>query len=123
MTNAQDNMKMVKEFTANGYESARQLGDINLRALEVLFEKQMDAFGLLLDTSVKQMEAVTEVKDAKSLVGVQSELAKEFGETLMGKSREAMESAGETREEYRNWYENSVSSFTSKVEEAAKKSA
>lgn len=121
MNTAQDNVKLVKDFTAQGYESARKLGEINLQAMETFFEKQMDAVNLWLDAGVRQMELLADTKDVKTLATAQAELTKEFGETLMAKGRESLEAANKTRDAYRAWYETSVTTFTGKVEAATAK--
>jgi hypothetical protein len=119
MNNAKENLEMVKAAGTAGFESIRTLGELNLRTWEKLVEKQMDTFGLFIDTGIKQLSLSTEITDAKDLVNTQVELAKAFGESLAAKGRETVEIANSVRDEYQGWLEDGVK----KLNETAKTAA
>ena len=122
MYTTKDSVEMMKEAVGEGYDSARQLGELNLRTWNRIVEKQMDVFGLWMDTAAKQIELASTVSDYKAFAGAQVELAREVAETLVEKGRESMQAAGESREEYRSWLEVSVNKATAKWNKAAQQS-
>lgn len=123
MNTAKENLEYVKGLSANGYELSRQLGELNVRTAETLFAKQMEAFSLWMDGSIKQVELVSSSRDYKTLWSEQTEAAKELGESLVAKGREAFEAAGDARDEYRTWYKDSVEKLSAKPAAAPKKAA
>ena len=111
MNTPKENLEMMKDMASDGYESVRQLGDINLRTWNNMFEKQIDMFDTLLETGIKQIELSTAAKDPKEYLGSQVALTKDIGEKLIASGREAVSSGGEAQGEYRAWYEKSAQSM------------
>lgn len=112
MNTPKENFEMLKEVAGNGYEAARQLGDINLRTWNNLLEKQLDMFGVWVDAGVKQVELTSTAKDYKDYLGSQATLTQELAEKLIAGGREAISTGTEAQGEYRAWYEKSVQSMT-----------
>ena len=77
----------------------------------------MDAFSLCVDTSVEQLNLATETSDPHTVINGQAELAKQLSETLTEKGKEAQKLATEVGNDYRLWFENSMSSFNAKAED------
>jgi phasin family protein len=123
MTTAKENLNNMKDFGTSGYESMRTLGELNLRTFEQMAEKQMETFGLLIDTGIAQLKMVAEAKDAAGMINGQVQLAQTLSQTLASKSSETMELASKAGEAYRTWLEQGVSNFSGKVEAASRKSA
>jgi phasin family protein len=123
MTNAQDNLNLFKEMSISGFETLRSLGALNLQTWEKFADRQMDAVNLLVEAGTQEIKLVSETKDVNALVNGQVELAKQFGETLMSKSRENLDVVAEVQEEYRTWFENGVNAISSKAAESVGKSA
>lgn len=119
MNTAKENLEFVKTLSENSYEASRQLSAINMRTAENLFAQQMEAFGLWMGSSIKQVELVANARDYQSLLSNQTDVAKAFSESLKTTGQNAMEVAGEAREEYRAWYKGSVETFSHKAEEAS----
>ncbi|AKH20697.1 phasin family protein [Sedimenticola thiotaurini] len=119
MKDPKANLELFKEFGINGYESMRSLAEINLRTWEQLLEKQMNAFGLLVDTGIEQLSVSSKTSDPKELLSSQIALSKTFGESLAGSSRDAVNLATQASNEYRSWLESGISTFNSKVKAAA----
>jgi hypothetical protein len=123
MNTPKENVEMLKEMASDGYEAARQLGDINLRTWSNLIEKQIDMFGIWLEAGAKQIELGTTAKDPKEYLGSQAALTREFGEKLIAGGRDVVSSGSETQSEYRAWYEKSVQTMTSNWNTVTKKSS
>lgn len=123
MIDAKENLEILKDLSATGYESIRALNELNLRAWEKLANRQLDAFTLLLNTSAQLIKLTAETKDVTALINGEVELAKQFGETIAAKGREDLAVVTELRDEYSAWVESGVSTFTAKANEVAKKAA
>ncbi|MCW8904970.1 phasin family protein [Sedimenticola sp.] len=119
MKDPKANLELIKEFGINGYENIRTLAEINLRTWEQLIEKQMDTFGLLVDTGIEQLSVTSKSSDPKELFNSQIALSKSLSENLAGKGRDAVNLATQAGNEYRSWLENGINTFNSKVTAAA----
>jgi hypothetical protein len=113
MSTPAENLERMKEMASDGYESARQLGDINLRTWNNFAEKQMGMFHAWLDFGVRQSELSTAAKDPKAYLASQVALTRDMAEKMMASGRDAVSSGGEVQGEYRDWYEKSVQSMVS----------
>lgn len=114
------NLEVMKEFGVAGFEAARSLGELNLRTWEKLVEKQTETFGLFVDAGIEMVKATTEVKEVKELVNAEMAVAKQFGENLVVKGREALQVTNDARDDYRSWAEQGVEIFTKQVSKSAK---
>lgn len=119
MKTAQENLELVEDFSTFGYDGMRALAQLNLKTWEQLVEKQMETFGLFMGASAKQLNLVSEAKDAKALTEAQVELARELGETLVAKGRETLELTSTVSDEYRSFFENRLETFKDKAGKAA----
>jgi len=111
MNTPAENLEMMKEMASDGYESARQLGDINLRTWNNLLEKQIGMFDAWLEAGAKQIELSTAAKDPEEYLGSQVALTRDIGEKMVASLRDAVSTGGEAQGEYRAWYEKSVQSM------------
>lgn len=123
MKSAKENLQLVEDFSTFGYEGVRALAQLNLQTWEKLLEKQMDTFGLLLNTGIKQLNMAGEIKDAKGMTEAQVELTREFGESLVSKGRETLELTSEVGDEYRSFFETRIETFKEKAAKAAEQAA
>ena len=123
MTTPAENLEMMKEMATDGYESARQLGDINLRTWNSMLEKQIGMFDIWFDIGVKQIELSTAAKDPKEYLGSQVALTRDMGEKLIAGGRDTVSSGGEAQGEYRAWYEKSVQTMTGHWNKVGKQSS
>lgn len=114
------NLEVMKEFGVAGFEAARSLGELNLRTWEKLVEKQSETFGLFANAGVELVKATTEAKEIKELVTAEMAVAKQFGENLVAKSREAVQLTNEARDDYRSWAEQGVEAFSKQVNNSVK---
>jgi phasin family protein len=118
MTSAKESFELFNEMSSKGYEAARQLGEINLRTMEQLVGRQMDAVALIMESGLQQVKMVSEAKGYNELVKGQVELAKGLGERVLEESRNNMKLASDTRDEYRAWLETGMDAMREKMGEA-----
>ena len=111
MNTPAENLEMIKKMASDGYESARQLGDINLRTWNNFSEKQLGMFDIWLEVGARQIELSTAAKDPKEYLRSQLALSQNIGEKMMSSLRDAVSTGGEVQGEYRAWYEKSVQSM------------
>ncbi|MCW8943999.1 MAG: phasin family protein [Sedimenticola sp.] len=114
------NLEAMKEIGVAGFEAARSLGELNLRTWEKLVENQTAVFGLFVDAGIELVKSTAEQKDIKELVNIEMNVAKQFGENLVVKSREALQVANDARDDYRSWAEQGVETFTKQVNSSVK---
>lgn len=117
MSNTTESLEMLKDLGTTGFENVRALGELNLRTWEKLIEQQMEGFGLWINTGIEQVKLITETSDYADLVKGQTELSKQFGESLNETGRQVMAFSSEAGDEYRAWFENGVNKLTGKVNE------
>jgi phasin family protein len=118
MTSAKESFELFNEMSSKGYEAARQLGEINLRTMEQLVGRQMDAVALIMESGLQQVKMVSEAKGYNELVKGQVDLAKGLGERVLEESRNNMKLASDTRDEYRAWLETGMDAMREKMGEA-----
>ena len=111
MNTPAENLELMKEMASDGYESARQLGDINLRAWNNLLEKQTGMFDIWLEAGTRQIELSTTAKDPKEYLRSQLALNQDIAEKMMASLRDAVSTGEEVQGEYAAWFEKSVQSM------------
>jgi phasin family protein len=115
MTTAKESIEMMNELSSKGYEAAQSLGEINLRTMERLLARQMDAFNIWMDSGLRQVKMVTEAKGPSDLVKGQIELVRELSERVLAEGRENVKLATDTRNEYRTWFEQGMQMVNEKM--------
>ena len=123
MNTPTENLEMMKKMACDGYESARQFGDINLRVWNNMAEKQLGMFDIWLEIGAKQIELSAAAKDPKEYLGSQVALTQDIGEKMMASLRDTVSSGGEAQGEYRAWYEKSVQSMAGNWNMVSKQSS
>ena len=107
----EDYSNLIDDATEAGlsaYEAAKELGEANVRALQRLFEVQLDAVNLVVDGSVKQVELLGEAKGYQELLVEQSSLAKEYGGKLFRNAQQAVEVLADAQTALKGWAEESL---------------
>jgi hypothetical protein len=115
MTTAKESIEMFNDLGSKGYESAQALGEINLRTLEKMVSRQMDAMGMFMEAGLRQVTMAAEAKGYSDLVKGQIALTKELGERVMDESRQNVQLATATRDEYRAWFEKGMETLNEKM--------
>lgn len=104
-----DTMKTLNELTNNGVERMTALGELNMKMAERMANRQMDLFGHWMEQGSKLMRAATEARGYSDLYKAQVDLTKEATEQMMAESKASLQFASEARDEYRAWYETTLS--------------
>lgn len=120
MTTTQANLDMINELGTKGYESIRELGEINLRNWERMVARQMDAVSMMMESGLRQAKVASEAKGYNDLVKSQVDFAKELGQRMVDETRQNLQLAGEARDEYRTWFEKGVAGVKDRMAQATK---
>jgi TPR repeat protein len=123
MNSAKENLDLYKKAVEQGYANAVELGDLQLRSFKGLVEQQLELFGLMVDTQVKQAELLGQVKDYPEYLNEQARIGRELAEGLAVKSRAGVELAGNASAEYRAWMEKSLHAAGESWQKAAESQA
>jgi hypothetical protein len=106
---------MLGDLSSKGYEAAKSLGEINLRIMEKMMTRQLDTFNMVATGGLRNLKMITEAKGPNDMLRSQLDLAREFSESMLNESREAVKLATDTRDEYRAWFEQGVQVISEKM--------
>ena len=123
MNNAKETVEMMNDLGSKGYESLRQLGELQMTTWNKLMEKQMEAFNTVVDNAVAQISLANDAKDVQDVVRGQVDLNRKLAEEMVEKTRESAELVQAAGEEYRAWAEEAVKEVTEQVTKAAEQAA
>ena len=118
-----DYLKNIETFNTAAIESAKRLGDINMRALEKLVERHIEATADCLEGGVKQLKLMGESKDIQAAVKEQARLNAELNEKLVDHAKKATEVLGEVKDELTNWAQDGMKAVGAPLGNGAKKAA
>jgi len=110
MKTVNESLEMMNEMGAKGYETARELGEINLRAMESVVQRQMDSVGAMMEMGMRQFTAMSEAKGYNDVIKGQVALTRDMGEKVMEMARDNVRLANDTRDQYRAWFERGMES-------------
>lgn len=116
--NATESFNAVKDITAKGMDRVSSLGQLNLRIFERLAARQVDAMNLAVEQGIRLTQITTEAKDINEFFKVQAEAVKDFNEVLVSESKVNLQLAGQTRDDYRVWFEKSLSDISADFRKA-----
>jgi len=123
MYKPQETVEMMNELGTKGYNSLRQLGEMQMAAWNGLMEKQLQAFNVAVDSAVAQVQLVAEGKEPQELVQAQVELNRKLAEEMMAKTRESFELVQKAGEDVRGWAEEAVKQASAEAEKVSEKVA
>ena len=86
------------EMAQGAFEAMRKLGEINMRAGERLFQKQLDLTNTMLAAGAQGMEGMGKAKGYQELVTTQAKLAQDYGQECLKSYRDAVEVLTEARD-------------------------
>ncbi len=118
MNNAKQNVAMIEKMSRQGFEHMQQLGEINLHAMEQLMGNQMNTLQMFMENGLRQANLASEAKGFSELIQGNMEMTKELTEGVMNVGRQNVKLAGDTRDEYRNWFEKGVKEMTQNMSNA-----
>jgi phasin family protein len=100
-----------------GMERLNQLAELNMKVIETITSRQMEAMNFMMEQSKRQMKLATEAKGYSELVKGQVELAKEISERMMEETKANMQMAAEVRDGYRAFVREGMNEVSEKVRE------
>jgi hypothetical protein len=109
----------VNELNSKGIERLTSLGEINLRYLESVTTRQVDAFNLYLEHGVRLLKLATESKGYNDFFKGQVEATKDLSEHVAAESKTYLQLAGEARDDYRAWFEKSLAEVSADLRKGA----
>lgn len=95
-------------FTNSALNSAKELGEINTKAIKKLSEQQFDLISRCLDTGVKQLNLLSEAKGYKELLVGQTKLATEYNEKVLDTVRKTTQIFSEAKDEMAAWIDKNI---------------
>jgi phasin family protein len=95
-------------FTNSALKLAKELGEINTKAIKKLSEQQFDLISRCLDTAVKQLNLLNEVKGYKELLTAQTKLATEYNEKVLDTVRKTTQIFSEAKDEMAAWIDKNI---------------
>jgi len=104
-----DTMSTLNELTETGLARMTALGELNMKVGERMASRQMDLMGRCMEQSAKLMRAATEARGYGDLYKAQADLARDVSEQMMAESKANLQIATEARDQYRAWYEDTLS--------------
>lgn len=110
--NTTDTMKTVNELTNKNFERMTSLGELNVRVFEKMAARQMDALGIYMDHTMRMMKLATESKGYNDFFKGQVEAAKDLSERVIVEGKGVMQLANDSRDDYRAWFEKSLSEIS-----------
>ena len=110
--NTTDTMKTVNELTNKNFERMTSLGELNVRVFEKMAARQMDALGIYMDHTMRMMKLATESKGYNDFFKGQVEAAKDLSERVIVEGKGVMQLANDSRDDYRTWFEKSLSEIS-----------
>ena len=86
-----DILKNIETFNKAAIDSAKRLGDINMRTFEKLAQRNLEAAADYLDGSVQQLKLMGESKDIQSVVKEQARLSAALNEKFVEHAKKTAE--------------------------------
>jgi len=118
MNAAKQNVAIIEKMSRQGFEQMQQLGEINLHAMEQLMGSQMNTLQMFVENGLRQSNMISEAKGFNELIQGNMEMTKELTESIMNAGRQTVKVAGDTRDEYRSWFEKGVKEMTQNMSNA-----
>lgn len=92
-------MDLMKQFNDNAMNTAKRVGELNMKTFETLTAKQSELLNACFETGSKNVEAMSKAKDPQEVVAMQQEAMKACSEKWLSNVREAADLLTATRDE------------------------
>jgi phasin family protein len=114
-----DTVNLMNELGNKGFERLNALGELNLRTLEKLVTRQMDAVSFAMEQGIRQAKLATEAKGYTEYMKGQVELTKEASERAMAEAKGNLKVAGEVQQDYGAWMQKGMSDLSAELRKGA----
>jgi len=100
--------QLVNEFNQSAIESAKRFGEFNQRTIEAVLNKQSEVAQACYANGQKNVSLLSQAKDPKTLMVLQSEVVRECGQTLVNGFHESTAMMDQARNEWIGLIEESA---------------
>jgi phasin family protein len=105
----------MNEMGSKAMENLNKLAELNMKVLDKITSRQMEAMNFMMEQSKRQMKLATEAKGFDDFIKGQAELAKETSERMLEESKASMQIATEVREDFRSFVQEGMSAISQGV--------
>ena len=114
-----DLLKNIEILNKAAIESAKRLGDINLRTMERLAQRHIEATADYLEGGVRQLELMGESKDIQAAVKDHATLSAELNEKFVEHAKKTAEVLNEVKGELTDWAQDGIKAVGNGAKKAA----
>jgi hypothetical protein len=107
-----DNMSIFSDLANDSVERMTALSELNMQVAERAANRQIDLMTRFMEQGTRFMRSATEARGYNDLYQAQVDMAKEASEQMMAESKTTMQLANEARDQYRAWYEGTLSMWS-----------
>ena len=118
-----DILKNIETLNKATIESAKRLGDINMRTFEKLTQRNIEVTADYLDGSMQQLKLMGESKDIQATAKEQARLGTELNEKFAAHAKKTAEVLNEVKGELTDWAQDGMTAVGAPLANAGKKSA
>ncbi len=118
-----DILKNIETLNKATIESAKRLGDINMRTFEKLTQRNIEATADYLDGSMQQLKLMGGSKDIQAAANEQARLGTELNEKFVEHAKKTAEVLNEVKGELTDWAQDGMNAVGTPLLDAGKKSA
>ncbi len=121
--NTKKGLEAVNEVGSKAIGNLNKLAELNMKVVEKITSRQMEAMNFMLEQSKRQMELANQVKGFDDFIKGQAELAKQTSERLLEESKANMQIVSEVREDYRSFVQQGMNELSEDVRRVTKPSS
>ena len=118
-----DILKNIETLNKATIESAKRLGEINLRTFEKLTQRNIEATADYLDGSMQQLKLMGESKDIQATAKEQARLGTELNEKFVEHAKKTAEVLNEVKGELTDWVQDGMKAVGAPLSNPSKKPA
>jgi len=121
--NTKKGLEAVNEMGTKAIDNLNKLAELNMKVVEKITSRQMEAMNFMLEQSKRQMELATQAKGFDEFIKAQAELAKQTSERLLEESKANMQMVSEVREDYRAFVQQGMTDLSEEVRKVTSSSS
>lgn len=118
-----DMYDVVNKMSQSAFDTARRLGEIQLKLSEKLMEQQVDLTNAFIESSVKSLELLGKAKGYQELVSGQAELVRDYSQKVLEGYRSGTDVVTEARESLTKLVDENVAEASKSLKAATAKKA
>lgn len=118
-----DMFNVMNDFGQKAFDTARRVGEINMRAGEKLLQEQFRLANAWVDAAGRNAELVGNAKTFQEMVSGQTKLAQEYGQEWLKGYRTAADILAEARTGLSEVVDEGVQAASENLKQATKKAA